>query len=72
MKKYIATAVILMSVAAPAFASVVVPVVVPEEPVIIFGNGPIVAQLPGGRFLKPGQEDCPAWFPYSGCYTFNK
>lgn len=33
------------------------------------GNGPIVAQQPGGRFLKPGQEDCPAWFPYSGCYT---
>lgn len=33
------------------------------------GNGPIVAQQPGGRFLKPGQEDCPAWFPYFGCYT---
>ena len=32
-------------------------------------NGPIVAQQPGGRFLKPGMEDCPAWFPYSGCYT---
>lgn len=32
-------------------------------------NGPIVPQQPGGRFLKPGQEDCPAWFPYSGCYT---
>lgn len=33
-------------------------------------NGPIVAQIAGGRFLKPGQEDCPAWFPYFGCYTF--
>lgn len=32
-------------------------------------SGPIVAQQPGGRFLKPGQEDCPAWFPYFGCYT---
>lgn len=64
MKKYIATAVILMSVAMPAFASV--------EPEPIYANGPIVAQIPGGRFLKPGQEDCPAWFPYSGCYTFNK
>lgn len=66
MKKYIATAVILMSVAMPALASV------EPEPVVIIGNGPIVAQIPGGRFLKPGQEDCPAWFPYSGCYTFNR
>ena len=36
------------------------------------GNGPIVAQQPGGRFLKAGEEDCPAWFPsYFGraCYT---
>lgn len=36
---------------------------------ITCGNGPIVAQQPGGRFLKPGVEDCPAWFPYFGCYT---
>lgn len=36
----------------------------------VYANGPIVAQTPGGRFLKPGQEDCPAWFPFSGCYTF--
>lgn len=66
MKKYIATAVILMSVAMPAFAAVSV------DPEPIYANGPIVAQIPGGRFLKPGQEDCPAWFPYFGCYTFNK
>lgn len=33
------------------------------------GNGPIVAQQPGGRFLRPGQEDCPAWFFFAGCYT---
>ena len=39
------------------------------DPGVPCGNGPIVAQQPGGRFLKPGQEDCPAWFPYSGCYT---
>lgn len=37
--------------------------------VVSCGNGPIVAQLPGGRFLKPAQEDCPWWFPYAGCYT---
>lgn len=39
------------------------------DPGVVCGNGPIVAQQPGGRFLKPGMEDCPAWFPYSGCYT---
>lgn len=36
------------------------------------GNGPIVAQQPGGRFLKAGQEDCPWWFPSNfgrACYT---
>ncbi len=32
------------------------------------GNGPIVPQLPGWRFLKSGTEDCPFWYP-SGCYT---
>ena len=39
------------------------------DPGVVCGNGPIVAQQPGGRFLKPGQEDCPAWFFFAGCYT---
>ena len=36
------------------------------------GNGPIVAQQPGGRFLKAGAEDCPWWFASNfgrACYT---
>lgn len=36
------------------------------------GNGPIVAQQLGGRFLKAGEEDCPFWFPSMfghACYT---
>lgn len=40
--------------------------------VISCGNGPIVAQQPGGRFLKAGEEDCPWWFPQMfghACYT---
>ncbi len=39
---------------------------------IVCGNGPIVPQKFGGRFLKAGQEDCPSWFPSFGgnaCYT---
>jgi len=41
--------------------------------VVVCGNGPIQPQLPGGRFLKAGDEDCPAWFPFNSghtCYTF--
>lgn len=73
MKKYIATLVILSAIAIPAFASVEPVVVVDETPApVLIGNGPIASQLPGGRFIKPGQEDCPSWFPYSGCYTFKK
>lgn len=60
MKKYLAVVILLAGVASPVFADV--------EP-IVYANGPIVPQVAGGRFLKPGQEDCPAWFPYSGCYT---
>lgn len=26
-------------------------------------NGPIVPQKANERFLKAGEEDCPAWFP---------
>lgn len=40
--------------------------------VIQCGNGPIVPQQPGGRFLKAGEEDCPSWFPSNfgrACYT---
>lgn len=36
------------------------------------GNGPVMPQQPGGRFLKAGQEDCPSWFPNASgyaCYT---
>jgi hypothetical protein len=43
------------------------------DPGVPCGNGPIVAQQPGGRFLKAGEEDCPAWFPMNfgrACYTF--
>lgn len=40
--------------------------------IVYCGNGPIVPQQPGGRFLKAGEEDCPAWFPSlfgHACYT---
>lgn len=40
---------------------------------VVCSNGPIVPQIPGGRFLAAGQEDCPWWFPFNSgraCYTF--
>ena len=66
MKKVLTSIAILstLAFAVPAFADTTCSVLTP------CGNGPIAAQQPGGRFLKPGQEDCPAWFPLTmGCYT---
>lgn len=37
---------------------------------VVCANGPIVPQLVGQRHLNPGEEDCPAWYGYSGCVTY--
>lgn len=67
MKKYLIIAVVIMSFISVAPVASACDISNPCG-----GNGPIVAQKFGGRFLKAGQEDCPSWFPSFGgnsCYT---